>query len=132
MSDKQKIEQFLQGSYGSSGIEGLVKLMQLNYNMRNLPIVVSYKIVHAGNIIIVDNHDPIATSNYMKWKAIAENHSLTDEEADGAKINIRNMKSAILASKHQTESDRALFINADVLYIQFTVGGVHLVNYEIE
>jgi len=132
MSDKQKIEQVLQESYGSSGIAGLVKLMQLNYNMRNLSMFVSYKPLHGGFIIVVDNLDPDIISNYKRWKAIAEDFTLTDEQADPAKINIRDMKFAILESKHKTDKDRMMFINAEVRYIQFTIGGDHLVNYMIE
>lgn len=132
MVEKQIIEQFLQGSYGNSGIEGLVKLMQLNYTMQNLPMLVSYKPLHGGFIIVVDNLDPDIISNYKRWKAIAEDFTLTDEQADPAKISIRDMKFAILESKHKTDKDRMMFINADVRYIQFTIGGDHLVDYMIE
>jgi hypothetical protein len=58
MENKNFFEHSLH-SYSESGVKGLVKLMQLNYTMRNLPFVVTYKsIPTGGNIIIVDNRDP--------------------------------------------------------------------------
>jgi hypothetical protein len=70
--------------------------------------------------------------DFKWWTAIASNHSLPDEPADPAKIKIRDMKFAILETKHKSEKDRMMFVNADVLYIQFTIGSIHLVNYMIE
>ena len=125
---KDEIKNYLHNQFGSSGIVGIVQLIKANYAIQSIPVSVS----SSGHEIKIDLQHPEVVKEYLALRYIIDREDdFPETQLDNAKRAVNKMKWDILDRK-QSAQDRNTFIDADVRYITYSIGGVFLVHYPIE
>ncbi|WP_295772382.1 hypothetical protein [uncultured Mucilaginibacter sp.] len=123
MSVKKEIENMLHNQFGNSGIQGLVDLMQLNYNMHGKPVKVS----GFGNEITVDMQGEDMVEQYTLIDRIVKNPgAYSSADVTQAKSLHEQFKNGIAQGKPQSPQDKEMFSNARVTKLTFLIGGLHV------
>jgi hypothetical protein len=123
MSIKKGVENFVQGQFGNSGIDGIVQMMQMNYSMRGAPV----QVTGSGNEIKVNMLGEDMVEQFSTITRIVNNPgAYSSADVTQAKALNEQFKTGISQGKPQSPQDKQMFANARVTKLTFLIGGLYV------
>jgi hypothetical protein len=129
MSIKSAVEKMLHREFDNSGMNGLVRMLQINYSMRNIKA----NVTGSGNEVKIDFVDKEQIENQIQLRRIINNPMYyPNSDVKKAHEIVEQMRAGISQGiTTQTHKDKQMFINAKVNKVTFSIGGVYFTSVSL-